>query len=51
MWARERQTSETNASTNTRVFWFSVGETVVLLALGVWQIVTLRSFFERRKGV
>ncbi len=49
MWARERQTTETNSSTNSRVFWFSVAETVVILGLGVWQILTLRSFFQRTK--
>lgn len=51
MWARERQTSETNASTNARVLWFSLAETVVLLTLGLWQIVTLRSFFEKQRKV
>jgi len=40
MWARERQTAETNASTNARVLWFSVAETVVIVGLGVWQILT-----------
>ena len=49
MWARERQTTETNASTNARVFWFSVAETTVILGLGVWQILTLRAFFQRTK--
>jgi hypothetical protein len=48
MWAREKQTSETNASTNARVLWFSVGEAVVLLGLGLWQVMMLRSFFERK---
>lgn len=51
MWARERQTQTTNASTNSRVLWFSVAETTVLIGLGVWQIITLRSFFERKRGV
>jgi hypothetical protein len=49
MWARERQTSETNASTNSRVFWFSIAETTVILGLGIWQILTLRAFFQRTK--
>lgn len=48
MWAREKYTAETNASTNARVLWFSVGEAVVLLGLGAWWVVTLRSFFERK---
>ena len=48
MWAREKHTSETNASTNARVLWFSVGEAVVLLGLGLWQSMMLRSFFERK---
>ena len=51
MWAREKQTQATNASTNARVLWFSVAETAVLLGLGVWQVVTLRAFFERKRGV
>ena len=51
MWARERQTQTTNASTNSRVLWFSVAETTVLIGLVVWQIITLRSFFERKRGV
>ena len=48
MWAREKHTAETNASTNSRVLWFSVGEAVVLIGLGVWWVITLRSFFERK---
>lgn len=51
MWARERQTTETNASTNARVLWFSVAEATVLLALGAWQILTLRAFFEKSRRV
>ena len=48
MWAREKHTAETNASTNARVLWFSAGEAVVLLGLGIWQVLMLRSFFERK---
>lgn len=51
MFAREKQTTDTNASTNARVLWFSVGETVVLLALGIWQTLTLRAFFESKRSI
>jgi hypothetical protein len=49
MWARERATADTSASTNSRVLWFSVAEMSVLIGLGVWQVVTLTSFFERKR--
>jgi hypothetical protein len=48
MWAREKYTSETNARTNSRVLWFSVGEAIVLLGLGIWWVFRMRSFFERK---
>ena len=47
MWARERAARDTNESTNTRVLWFSIMELVVLLSVSLWQIYSLRSFFER----
>lgn len=33
-------------STNSRVLWFSVLSIVVLLGMGSWQIIYLRSFFK-----
>jgi len=45
---REERFQNTNVSTNLRVqnfAWFTI---VALLALGVWQIMHLRSFFKRK---
>ena len=39
-----------NESTNRRVMWFSVAEAAVLIAMGVIQVVYLRSFFERKRA-
>lgn len=49
MWARERAARDTNESTNARVLWFSVIEAVVLVSIGLWNINSLRSFFERKQ--
>lgn len=48
MWARERAARDTNESTNGRVMWFSIMELAVLVSVSLWQIYSLRSFFERR---
>lgn len=45
MWARERAARDTNESTNARVLWFSVLEAVIMIVLGVWQALYLRSRF------
>ncbi len=45
---RFRQTSE---ATNSRVLWWSLGQTVVLLVMGAWQIRHLKKFFEAKKLV
>jgi hypothetical protein len=45
MWARERAARDTNESTNGRVLWFSVLEAVIMIVLGVWQALYLRSRF------
>ena len=38
-------------STNDRVKWFSVSEFIVLLITNVWQIYSLRQFFEKRSRI
>ena len=43
-WARERRHRDTSESTNTRVLWFSVAETLVIVAMAGWQFWSLRSF-------
>ncbi|PAV72458.1 hypothetical protein WR25_04853 [Diploscapter pachys] len=45
---RFRQTSE---STNSRVLWWSLGQTVVLVCTGLWQMRHLKGFFEAKKLV
>ncbi|XP_060524451.1 transmembrane emp24 domain-containing protein eca [Cylas formicarius] len=45
---RFRQTSE---STNSRVLWWSVTQTAVLVVMGAWQMRHLKSFFEAKKLV
>ena len=48
---RERAHRDTTENTNDRVKWFSVCEFVVLIITNVWQIYTLRQFFEKRARV
>ena len=43
-----RQTSE---STIQRVLWWSILQTLILVAIGVWQMRHLKSFFEAKKLV
>ncbi|KAI9638554.1 endoplasmic reticulum vesicle protein 25 [Dioszegia hungarica] len=45
---REMRMRDTNESTNTRVKNFSLLIMVGIVALGVWQLVHLRSFFKRK---
>ncbi|WVR05034.1 endoplasmic reticulum vesicle protein 25 [Kwoniella sp. DSM 27419] len=45
---REMKMRDTNESTNSRVKYFSILITVGIIALGVWQLVHLRSFFKRK---
>nr|CAB3267023.1 transmembrane emp24 domain-containing protein 4-like [Phallusia mammillata] len=44
--SRFRQTSE---STNSRVLWWSLAQTCVLVLAGVWQMRHLKGFFEAKK--
>ncbi|XP_030750219.1 transmembrane emp24 domain-containing protein eca [Sitophilus oryzae] len=45
---RFRQTSE---STNSRVLWWSITQTAVLILMGAWQMRHLKTFFEAKKLV
>eukprot|EP00455_Lapot_gusevi_P008119 TRINITY_DN134_c0_g1_i2.p2 TRINITY_DN134_c0_g1~~TRINITY_DN134_c0_g1_i2.p2 ORF type:complete len:110 (-),score=38.83 TRINITY_DN134_c0_g1_i2:93-422(-) len=47
--SREEEMRNTNESTNARVLWFSLLSMMILVALGTWQILFLRRFFESKK--
>ena len=46
---REENHQHTLASTRTRVLYWTIGETVVLIALSLWQIFYIRGFFETKR--
>ncbi|TGJ84029.1 hypothetical protein E0Z10_g4714 [Xylaria hypoxylon] len=46
--AREQKLRDTNESTNTRVKWFGIGTTALLIALWGWQIMYLRAYFRSK---
>ncbi|KAA0159040.1 hypothetical protein FNF27_08017 [Cafeteria roenbergensis] len=46
-WSRERRHRDTSESTNARVLWFSVAETLVILAMAGWQFWSLRAFISK----
>lgn len=48
---RERLHRDTAESTNDRVKWWSIIQTVVLFAVCAWQVFYLKRFFEVRKVV
>ncbi|XP_075146515.1 transmembrane p24 trafficking protein eclair [Haematobia irritans] len=48
---REERFRQTSESTNSRVLWWSVAQTVVLVCMGFWQMRHLKSFFEAKKLV
>ncbi|XP_008546915.1 transmembrane emp24 domain-containing protein eca [Microplitis demolitor] len=48
---REERFRQTSESTNSRVLWWSITQTVVLLIMGAWQMKHLKSFFEAKKLV
>lgn len=48
---REERFRQTSESTNSRVLWWAAGQTVVLLAVGAWQMRHLKKFFEVKKLV
>jgi len=47
--SREEEFRNTSESTNSRVMWWSVIQTLVLVASGVWQIFSLKGFFKQKK--
>ncbi|EDV22884.1 uncharacterized protein TRIADDRAFT_38009 [Trichoplax adhaerens] len=49
--SREERFRTTSDSTNTRVLWWSVAQTLVLIATGIWQMTNLKRFFEAKKLV
>ncbi|XP_064600242.1 transmembrane emp24 domain-containing protein eca-like isoform X1 [Liolophura sinensis] len=48
---REERFRQTSESTNQRVLWWSISQTVILLVTGFWQMKHLKSFFEAKKLV
>ncbi|KAK1700355.1 endoplasmic reticulum vesicle protein 25 [Colletotrichum godetiae] len=46
--AREHKLRDTNESTNTRVKWFGIGTTLILVGLWGWQIMYLRAYFRSK---
>ncbi|XXH03777.1 Succinate dehydrogenase assembly factor 2 mitochondrial [Hypoxylon texense] len=45
---REQKLRDTNESTNTRVKWFGIGTTFLLIGLWGWQIMYLRAYFRSK---
>ena len=45
---REQKLRDTNESTNERVKWFAFGTIGMLVGLGAWQLVYLRSYFRSK---
>ena len=48
---REERFRQVSDSTNARVLWWSLGQSIVLILMGVWQMRHLKSFFEAKKLV
>ncbi|KAJ8679681.1 hypothetical protein QAD02_015468 [Eretmocerus hayati] len=48
---REERFRQTSESTNRRVLWWSITQTVILVIMGAWQMRHLKSFFEAKKLV
>nr|XP_040049154.1 transmembrane emp24 domain-containing protein 4 [Gasterosteus aculeatus aculeatus] len=48
---REERFRVTSESTNQRVLWWSIAQTLILLATGAWQMKHLKGFFEAKKLV
>jgi len=48
---REERFRQTSESTNQRVLWWSIAQTVILLITGLWQMKHLKGFFEAKKLV
>uniref|UniRef100_V9KCZ6 Transmembrane emp24 domain-containing protein 9-like protein n=2 Tax=Callorhinchus milii TaxID=7868 RepID=V9KCZ6_CALMI len=48
---REERFRGTSESTNQRVLWWSIVQTLILILTGIWQMRHLKSFFEAKKLV
>ncbi|CAI9739069.1 emp24 domain-containing eca-like isoform X1 [Octopus vulgaris] len=48
---REERFRMTSESTNQRVLWWSIAQTIILIITGFWQMRHLKSFFEAKKLV
>lgn len=48
---REERFRFTSESTNSRVLWWSIAQTAVLVIAGMWQMKHLKGFFEAKKLV
>jgi hypothetical protein len=48
---REISFRNTSESTNSRVMWWAVIQTVILVGTGLWQITHLKNFFKAKKLV
>jgi hypothetical protein len=48
---REERFRGTSENTNSRVLWWSLAQTAVLLVMGLWQMKHLKGFFEAKKLV
>ena len=48
---REERFRQTSESTNQRVLWWSIAQTLILVATGFWQMRHLKGFFEAKKLV
>nr|XP_061802192.1 transmembrane emp24 domain-containing protein 4-like [Nerophis lumbriciformis] len=48
---REERFRMTSESTNQRVLWWSIAQTLILIITGIWQMKHLKSFFEAKKLV
>ncbi len=48
---REERFRMTSESTNQRVLWWSITQTIILIITGIWQMRHLKSFFEAKKLV
>jgi len=48
---REERFRNTSEETNSRVLWWSLAQTIILLSMGLWQMKHLKGFFEAKKLV
>lgn len=48
---REEKFRQTSEGTNQRVLWWAMGQTIILLCMGTWQMKHLKGFFQAKKLV